>query len=134
MNDNDDAARRPGGADAGQADSGAASGGGGGAAVRSGGDRPVWRGFRLLTMATVIVGVLLLAAAAFVFSYAPARDIALASGLRAGLARVFPLLPDAVLVVACAAALALRGAKWWTRWFTWLSILVHHRACRDRGR
>ena len=141
MNDNDDAARRPGGADAGQADSGAASGGsdgaasggsggaasgrsGGGAAVRSGGDRPVWRGFRLLTMATVIVGVLLLAAAAFVFSYAPVRDIALASGLRAGLARVFPLLPDAVLVVACAAALALRGAKWWTRWFTWLSILV----------
>src|SRR6266702_529260 len=123
MNDNDDAARRPGGADAGQADSGAASGGsdgtasggsggaasgrsGGGAAVSSGGDRPVWRGFRLLTMATVIVGVLLLAAAAFVFSYAPVRDIALASGLRAGLARVFPLLPDAVLVVACAAALA----------------------------
>jgi hypothetical protein len=82
------------------------------------------KGFRLLALITVIIGVLALAAAAFVFSYAGVHHMALSAGVPAGLARFYPALPDAVLVVACAAALALRGAKWWTRWLAWLSIIL----------
>jgi Protein of unknown function (DUF2637) len=81
------------------------------------------KGFRLLALVTVIIGVLALATAAFVFSYAGVHHMALAAGVPAGLARFYPALPDAVLVVACAAALALRGAKWWARWLVWLSII-----------
>ncbi|HKB32147.1 MAG TPA: DUF2637 domain-containing protein, partial [Streptosporangiaceae bacterium] len=77
---------------------------------------PGHQGLRLLALLTVIAGVLALAAAAFVFSYAPVYDIARAEGVRAGLARFYPALPDAVLVVACAAALALRRGRWWARW------------------
>jgi hypothetical protein len=88
-------------------------------------NRPPGRqGLRLLAMLTVLVGVLALAAAAFVFSYAPVYDIAHDAGVRPGLARFYPALPDAVLVVACAAALALRGARWWARWLVWLSIIA----------
>jgi len=29
-----------------------------------------------------------------------------------------------VFVVACVAALALRGARWWDRWLVWLSIIA----------
>ncbi len=83
-----------------------------------------YRGLRLLALITVIAGVLALAAAAFVFSYAGVHRIALAAGVPARLARFYPALLDAVLVVACAAALALRGARWWTRWLTWLSIIA----------
>ncbi len=90
---------------------------------RNGGP-PGHQGLRLLALLTVIAGVLALAAAAFVFSYAPVYDIARAAGLRPGLARFYPALPDAVLVVACAAALALRGAHWWARWLVWLSIIA----------
>ena len=68
--------------------------------------------------------MLALAAAAFALSYAGVRDIARAAGIPAGLARFYPALPDAVLVVACVAALALRGARWWARWLVWLSIIA----------
>ncbi len=79
---------------------------------------------RLLTQFTVIAGVLALAAAAFALSYPGVRDIARAAGIPAGLARFYAALPDAVLVVACVAALALRGARWWARWLVWLSIIA----------
>ena len=82
------------------------------------------QGLRSLALLTVIVGVLALAAAAFVFSYAGVRDIARAAGIQAGLARFYPAVPDAVVVVACAAALALRGARWSARWLVWLSIIA----------
>lgn len=29
-----------------------------------------------------------------------------------------------MFVVACVAALALRGARWWDRWLVWLSIIA----------
>ena len=82
------------------------------------------RGLRLLGLLTVIAGVLALAAAAFVFSYAGVHHIAVAAGVPSALARFYPALPDAVLVVACAAALSLRGAKWWTRSLAWLTIII----------
>ena len=52
------------------------------------------------------------------------RDIALAAGVTASLARLYPVILDAVFVVACAAALTLRDARWWTRGYAWLSVLV----------
>jgi hypothetical protein len=97
---------------------------------RSGGGPPGQQGLRLLAMlnvlagVTVLAGVLALAAAAFVFSYAPVYDLARAAGVRPELARFYPAVPDAVLVVACAAALALRGARWWARWLVWMSIIA----------
>jgi len=54
--------------------------------------------------------VILLAAAAFVLSYAGIHAVALSAGVSPRLAKLYPLIFDAMLVVACAAVLALRGA------------------------
>jgi hypothetical protein len=75
-------------------------------------------------LAAVVTGVVLLAAAAFVFSYSGIHHIALAAGVAPKLARAYPLIFDAMLVIALAAALALRGGGWWTRAFVWLCLLV----------
>lgn len=82
------------------------------------------RGFRLLALAAVTAGVLLLAAAAFVLSYAGIHAVALSAGVSPRLARIYPLLLDAMLVVACAAVLSLRGAGLPSRSFAWLSMLA----------
>ncbi|MBO0786340.1 MAG: DUF2637 domain-containing protein, partial [Actinobacteria bacterium] len=81
---------------------------------------------RLGTVAliAVITGVVLLAAAAAVLSYAGIHQIALAAGVSAGLARGYPVIFDAMLVIAFAAALALRGAGWLTRVYVWFSLLL----------
>ena len=80
-------------------------------------------GGRLLAHVAVVIGVLAVTAAVFVLSYNAVRDIALA-GVTASLARLYPAILDAVFVVACAAALTLRDARWWTRGYAWLSVLV----------
>jgi hypothetical protein len=72
----------------------------------------------------VITGVVLLAAAAFVVSYAGIGQIASSAGVSPSLAGLYPLIIDAMLVVACAAALALRGGGWWMRGSVWLSVIV----------
>ena len=82
------------------------------------------RGFRLTALIAVIIGVLALAAAAFVLSYPGVRDTALTAGVTANLARIYPVIFDAMLVVACAAAFALQGARWWLRSYAWLVLLV----------
>jgi hypothetical protein len=79
---------------------------------------------RLLGIAAVVVGVLLLMAAAFVLSYAGIHAVALSAGVSPRLARLYPLIFDAMLVVACAAVLSLRGAGLPSRCFAWLSMLV----------
>lgn len=79
---------------------------------------------RLLAHIAVVTGVVALAAAAFVLSYAGVHQIALSAGVPATLARLYPAIFDAVLVVACAAALTLREARWWTRCYAWLSVLA----------
>ena len=61
-------------------------------------------GLRLLALAAVAAGVLLLAAAAFVLSYAGIHAVALSAGVSPRLARIYPLILDAMLVVACAGA------------------------------
>jgi len=66
--------------------------------------------------------VVAIAAATFVLSYAGVHAIALQSGVPASLARLYPAVFDAVLVVACA-AVPLR-TRWLTRSYTWLVIIV----------
>jgi len=79
---------------------------------------------RLAALIAVIAGVVLLAAAAFVLSYAGIHRLALRAGVTPELARLYPLVFDAMLVVAGAAALALRGAGWWARFYAWATLLI----------
>jgi hypothetical protein len=96
-------------------------------------DYPVVRGsrsgdphprLRLAALTAVITGVLLVAVAAFLLSYAGIHQIALQAGVSPTLARLYPVMFDAMLVIACAAALAMRSAGWPTRLYVWLSLLV----------
>jgi len=79
---------------------------------------------RVAALATVAVGVVLLAAAAFALSYQGIHQIARQAGVSPGLAKLYPLIFDAMLVIAGAAALALRGASWWARCYAWASLLI----------
>jgi uncharacterized protein DUF2637 len=79
---------------------------------------------RLAALSAVIVGVLVVAAAAFLLSYNGIHQIALQAGVSSTLARLYPVMFDAMLVIACSAALALRSAGWPTRLYVWLSLLV----------
>jgi hypothetical protein len=82
------------------------------------------RVLRLLALVAVSLGVVVLAAAAFVLSYNGIRAVALEAGVSPALARIYPPMFDAMLVVAGAAVLSLRGAGWAVRAFAWLSLLV----------
>jgi Protein of unknown function (DUF2637) len=82
------------------------------------------RPLRVAALTAVVAGVVLLAAAAFVLSYAGIHQIALRGGISPRLARLYPVTFDAMLVVAAAAALALRGAGWWPRAYAWFSLLL----------
>ena len=79
---------------------------------------------RLAALIAVIAGVILLAAAAFVLSYEGIHHLALRAGVSPRLARLYPVIFDAMLVIAGAAALALRGAGWWARGYAWFSLLL----------
>jgi Protein of unknown function (DUF2637) len=81
-------------------------------------------GLRLLALGAVAFGVLLLAAAAFVLSYAGIHAVALSAGVSPRLARIYPVIFDAMLVVTCAAVLSLRGAGLPSRTYAWLSMLA----------
>lgn len=72
----------------------------------------------------VIVVVAAVAAATFMLSYAGVHAVALQAGVPRDLARYYPGILDAVLVIACAAAPVLRDARWWVRCYAWLAILV----------
>jgi Protein of unknown function (DUF2637) len=96
-------------------------------------DYPVTRGarpgdphlrLRLAALIAVIAGVVLVAAAAFLLSYAGIHQIALQAGVSSTLARLYPLMFDAMLVVTCAAVLALRSAGWGTKLYVWACLLV----------
>ena len=82
------------------------------------------RVLRGVALTAVIAGVLVLAAAAFVLSYSGIHAIAQQAGISATLARGYPVIFDALLVVTCAAVLSLRGAGPVSRFYAWLSLLV----------
>jgi hypothetical protein len=73
---------------------------------------------------SVITGAALLAAAAFLLSYARIHEIALTARVSPSLAVLYPLIFDMTLVIACVAALALRGAPWWMRYSAVLVITI----------
>src|SRR6204780_2047543 len=79
---------------------------------------------RLLLNAAVTLVVLAVAAVTFVLSYAGVHAIALQGGVSVQLARFYPGLFDAVLVIACVAAVMLRDARWWARGWAWLVAIV----------
>ena len=81
---------------------------------------------RVVALIAVIIGVLVLAAAAFVLSYAGIHAIALEAGVSPRLARLYPLIFDAMLVVALNsfAALITTCAGLVMRCYAWFSLLV----------
>jgi hypothetical protein len=82
------------------------------------------RVLRAAALTAVIVGVLVLAAAAFVLSYSGIHAVAQQAGISAPLARGYPVIFDAMLVVTCAAVLALRGAGVVSKCYAWLSLVI----------
>jgi Protein of unknown function (DUF2637) len=78
---------------------------------------------RLVNLLVALV-VIAVAGAAFVFSYGGVHAIALLGGVSAQLARYYPGLFDAVLVIACVAAIMLRDGRWWARLWAWVVLIV----------
>jgi hypothetical protein len=96
-------------------------------------DYPVTRGarpgdphlrLRLAALTAVITGVILVALAAFLFSYTGIHHIALQAGVAPGLARLYPLMFDAMLIITCSAVLATRTAGWGTKTYVWVCLLL----------
>jgi hypothetical protein len=82
------------------------------------------RFLRLLALTAVGLGVVVLAVAAFLLSYPGIHAVALQAGVSTSLARVYPVIFDAMVVIACAAVLSLRGAGAASRLYAWLSLLA----------
>ena len=72
----------------------------------------------------VAVVVLAVAAGTFFLSYPGVHAIARQGGVSGQLARFYPGLFNAVLVIACVAAVMLRDARWWARCWAWLVAIV----------
>jgi len=79
---------------------------------------------RVLATAAVSVGLAALAGGTFVLSYSGIHALALHAGIAPRLARGYPLLLDAMLVIALAAVLALREADWPSRLLAWTTLLA----------
>src|SRR5262249_59279156 len=88
---------------------------------RSGDPHPT---LRLAALTAVIIGVILVAVAAFLLSYEGIHQIALQAGVSEGLARLYPLMFDAMLVIVCAAALPLPSAGSAAKCYVWVSLLL----------
>jgi Protein of unknown function (DUF2637) len=82
------------------------------------------RALRIVAVTAVFLGVAALAAATFVLSYSPIRTVVLQAGITPRLARGYPLLLDAMLVIVLAAILALRGAGLPSRLLAWVTLLL----------
>jgi hypothetical protein len=74
--------------------------------------------------AAVTLVVLAVAAGTFVLSYTGVHAVALEGGVSVQLARIYPGLFDALLVIACVAAVVLRDGRWWARCWAWLVVIV----------
>jgi len=79
---------------------------------------------RALAIGAVCVGLAALAGGTFVLSYSGIHVLALQAGIAPRLARGYPLLIDAMLVVVLAAVLALRGADLASRLLAWITLLA----------
>ena len=90
------------------------------------GPRPARRSSWARRLVNVLVAlvVVVVGAAAFVFSYDGVHAFALLGGMSAQLARFYPGLFDAVLVIACVAAVVLHDGRWWARLWAWVVAIV----------
>ncbi len=79
---------------------------------------------RVLALIAVAIGLAALTAAACVLSYSSIHHLATQAGVSPRLARLYPLIFDALLVVAGCCVLALRGAGLVSRVYSWLCLLV----------
>ena len=86
--------------------------------------RDAGRALRVLALIAVAIGLAALTAAACVLSYSSIHHLATQAGVSPRLARLYPLIFDAVLVVAGCAVLALRGAGLVSKVYSWLCLLV----------
>jgi hypothetical protein len=82
------------------------------------------RALRVLALAAVCTGVAALAAATFVLSYSALHTVALQAGVAPHLAKGYPLVLDAMLILVLAAVLALRGAGLPSRLLAWVTLLL----------
>ena len=82
------------------------------------------RALRILGLVAVCTGVAALAGATFVLSYSGIHVLALQAGIAPRLARGYPLVIDAMLVIVLAAVLALRGAGLPSKLFAWATLIV----------
>jgi hypothetical protein len=86
--------------------------------------RDAGRAMRLVALVAVVIGLAALTAAACVLSYSSMHYLAIQGGVSARLASVYPLIFDALLVLAGWSVLALRGAGLASRVYGWLCMLV----------
>jgi hypothetical protein len=86
--------------------------------------RDTGRVMRLVALVAVVIGLAALTAAACVLSYSSIHQLAIQAGVSARLASVYPLIFDALLVLAGCSVLALRGAGLVSRVYGWLCMLV----------
>ncbi|GAB3396138.1 hypothetical protein GCM10027568_29690 [Humibacter soli] len=77
---------------------------------------------RVLLWATASA-VALLAAAGFVLSFSSLIDLAVESGIDRQLAFLWPLIVDGFIVVATAAAFALKGRARHVTWYPWTALV-----------
>ncbi|MFJ8896766.1 DUF2637 domain-containing protein [Leifsonia sp. NPDC102414] len=77
---------------------------------------------RLLWAATSC-GVIALAGGGFTLSFASLRDLAIASDVPTGLAFIWPLIVDGFIVVATAAAFALKSRRG-LAWYPWTALVA----------
>ena len=82
------------------------------------------RALRIIGLVAVCIGVAALAAATFVLSYSGIHVLARQAGITPRLARGYPLVIDAMLVVVLAAVLSLRGAGLPSKLFAWVTLLA----------
>ncbi|HEX5188863.1 MAG TPA: DUF2637 domain-containing protein, partial [Streptosporangiaceae bacterium] len=82
------------------------------------------RALRVLALIAVTAGLAGVTAAACVLSYSRIHQLAIQAGVHGRLASVYPLIFDALLVVAGCSVLALRGAGLVSRVYSWLCMLV----------
>ena len=86
--------------------------------------RDAGRAMRLIALVAVVIGLAALTAAACVLSYSGMHHLAIQAGVSGRLANIYPLIFDALLVLAGCSVLALRGAGFASRVYAWLCMLV----------
>jgi hypothetical protein len=82
------------------------------------------RVLRTLALVAVTLGLAALTAGACLLSYDSVHALALDANVRSSLARIYPFIGDATLVVAGCSVLALRGAGLVSRVYAWLCFVV----------